>query len=123
MTREGSRRQRRGERGGLKQLPWRNYRNPYRPLEVLNSDQLEAIHEASLRILEEIGMDFLDEESLGVLREAGAEVEPGSQRVRFDRGLVMASVAKAPSEFALHARNPAHSLTTGGTHVNFGSVA
>ncbi|MEX2008852.1 MAG: trimethylamine methyltransferase family protein, partial [Dongiaceae bacterium] len=97
-------------------------RNPYGPIEVLSADQIEAIHDASLRLLEEIGMDFLDAEALAVLKAAGAEVEPGTQRVRFDRGLVLESVAKTPREVTLHARNPARSLAFGGNNVNFGTV-
>ncbi|MEX1206787.1 MAG: trimethylamine methyltransferase family protein [Dongiaceae bacterium] len=121
MSRDGRpRRERRG--GGVAQLPWRNLRNPYGPIEVLSADQIEAIHDASLRLLEEIGMDFLDAEALAVLKAAGAEVEPGTQRVRFDRGLVLESVAKTPREVTLHARNPARSLAFGGNNVNFGTV-
>ena len=37
--------------------PWRDVRNPYRPLDVLSEDQLEAIHRTSLRILGELGID------------------------------------------------------------------
>ncbi|MCI0431669.1 MAG: trimethylamine methyltransferase family protein, partial [Rhodospirillales bacterium] len=123
MTRDTGRRRERRVRGGIKQVPWRRYRNPYSPIEVLSGDQIEAIHQSSLQVLEEIGMDFLDEESLAILKAAGAEIRPDTQRVRFPRGLVLESMAKAPSEFTLHARNPEHSLTVGGTHVNFGSVA
>jgi trimethylamine--corrinoid protein Co-methyltransferase len=60
MLRDVSRRRGRRTVGGLKQLPWRRLRNPYRPIEVLSEDQLEAIHNTSLRILEEHGMEFLD---------------------------------------------------------------
>ncbi len=123
MTRDTGRRRERRSRGGIKQVPWRRYRNPYKPIEILSADQIEAIHDSSLKVLEEIGMDFLDEESLAILSSAGAEVQPGTQRVRFPRGLVLESIAKAPSEFTLHARNPEHTLTAGGNHLNFGSVA
>jgi trimethylamine---corrinoid protein Co-methyltransferase len=123
MTRDSGRRRERRGRGGIKQTPWRHYQVPYKPVEILSADQIEAIHDSSLKVLEEIGMDFLDEESLGILKEAGAEVSAGSQRVRFPRGLVLENVAKAPSQFTLHARNPEHSLTVGGNNINFGSVA
>jgi len=119
---QGRRRERRVA-GGLKQLPWRHYRNPYKPIEVLRPEQLEKIHEASLRILEEIGMEFLDAEALSILKSAGAKVDAASQRVKLDRGLVLESIAKVPREVTLHARNPERNLTFGGNHVNFGSVA
>src|SRR5882672_11971837 len=124
MAREVQRNRERRTRGGaLKQLPWRNYRNPYKPIEVISADEIEAIHNASLRILEEIGIDFLDELARARLKEAGARVEAGSQRVRFDRALILELVAKTPASVTLHARNPAHNLTFGGDHVAFGSVA
>ncbi len=89
----------------------------------MSSDELEAIHVASLRVLEEIGMDFLDPEAREVLRAAGAHVEPGSERVRFDRAMVEERIRTAPSSFTLHAPNPAHDLVIGGDWVAFGSVA
>ncbi len=123
MSRDTTRRRERRGSSGIKQLPWRRYRNPYRPIDVLSADQIEAIHEASLRILEEQGIEFLDQEALGILKAAGAEVTAGSTRVRFDRGLVLDSVAKTPSEVTLHARDPERNLTFGGNHINFGTVA
>jgi len=123
MAREAQRRERRTRGGALKQLPWRNYRNPYKPIEVISADQVEAIHNASMRVLEEIGIDFLDAPSRERLKKAGADVEAGSQRVRFDRAMVLELVAKTPSEVMLHARNPERNLTFGGNRINFGSVA
>ncbi|MBB3064910.1 trimethylamine methyltransferase family protein [Limibacillus halophilus] len=110
-------------RGGFQQLPWRNLANPYSPIEVVSADGLEAIHQTSLEILEEIGMDFLHPEALEILKAAGAEVTPGSERVRFDRGLIETAVGKAPSDFKLHARNPKHDLTFGGNNIAFCEVA
>ncbi len=124
MARDASRRSRRQARGGpgLKQLPWRQVRNPYSPIEVLSADQIEAIHDASMTVLEEIGMDFLHPQALAILDRAGAQVESGTQRVRFDRGLVEEAVAKAPSQFTLHARNPEHNVVIGGNHIVFATV-
>ena len=39
------------------QRPWRRVRNPYKPIEVLSADQLEFIHDASMEVLEELGLD------------------------------------------------------------------
>jgi len=85
MARDSTRRRGRKPRetAALAQLPWRALENPYSPIEVLSADQVEAIHDASLRVLEEIGMDFLHPEALEILRAAGARVEAGSERVRF----------------------------------------
>src|SRR5262245_23231197 len=119
MEQATRRRPRRGRNTGINQLPWRRYQNPYRPVEVLTDEQLETIHDASLRILEEQGMEFLDAEAREILKKAGADVEEGGLRVKLDRGLVLESVAKTPPQVTLHSRNPERALTFGGNHVNF----
>ncbi|WP_342237047.1 trimethylamine methyltransferase family protein [Inquilinus sp. OTU3971] len=115
-------RRRRDGAGGLHQLPWQLVENPMPPVEVLRPDQIERIHEASLTILEEIGMDFLHDEAIEILRRAGAKTTPGSRRVRFDRGLVLDAVAKAPSAYTFHARNPERDVRIGGRSIVFASV-
>ena len=102
------------------------YRQPYMRLnhtEVVSADELQSIHEASLTVLERIGMEFLEPESRGIMREAGAEVDESTRRVRFPRELVERSVAKAPSEFTLHSWNPAKNVRVGGRWMAFGTVA
>ncbi len=89
----------------------------------MSDDELEHIHHASLRVLAEIGMDFLLPEARRRLAAAGADVDPDSERVRFDPDLVMELVATAPSEFTLHGREPHRDLHVGGDHVTFGCVA
>ncbi len=85
--------------------------------EVLNQEGLERIHEASLQILEQIGIDFRDAEAAQMWRDAGAEVE--RFRVRIPRQLLMGLVAKNPSRFTVHARNPERSTEIGGNKVAF----
>ncbi len=94
----------------------------YRPTEVVSADELEAIHLGSLRVLSEIGMDFLDADAREVLRAAGAETSPDNQRVRFPPEMVTELIKTAPSTFTLHARNPAHHLRLGGDWIAFGTV-
>jgi trimethylamine--corrinoid protein Co-methyltransferase len=118
------RRARGGGRGGsaVTQLPFKRLRNPYRPIEIATEEQLDRIHHASMRLLEEIGMEVLHDESLDRLARAGASVDRETRRVRIGRDMVMELAAKAPAEFALRARNPAHDLTIGGNHLVFTSV-
>ncbi|HEY7565392.1 MAG TPA: trimethylamine methyltransferase family protein [Acidimicrobiia bacterium] len=124
--REGSSRAgRRASRGGgaIHQLPRRRLVNPYRPIDVLTADQIEAVHLASLRILSDIGMDFLHPEALSIFAEHGAQVESGTQRVRFDPAWVEEKIATSPANFTLHARNASHHVEMGPGRVNFGPVA
>ena len=113
-----------GERSRLPlQREFRQPRLPYQPTDVVSADELESIHEASMRILEEIGMDFLDQESRDLLVKAGATVDPGTERVHFDREMIAELIKTAPAQFTFHSRNPAHNLIIGGDYTAFGSVA
>lgn len=128
-TAEGGARRRRtgraaGERSRLpQQRPWAQPRMRYRPTDGVSADELEAIHIASLQILEEIGMDFLDEAARNLLVAAGARVESGTERVRFEPAMVEELIQTAPASFRLHARNPEHHLRIGGDHMAFGAVS
>ncbi|MEX1264262.1 MAG: trimethylamine methyltransferase family protein, partial [Actinomycetota bacterium] len=104
------------------QLDPRQIRNPFPPLEVLSTDQLESIHEASLGILRDIGLEVLGDRAIDVMRRAGAEIDAGTRRVRLDPGLTEALVARAPGSFRLHARNPAWNLDIGGDNLVFCAV-
>jgi trimethylamine--corrinoid protein Co-methyltransferase len=122
MTTEAGRRRPRRTSGGIPQLPWRTVRNPYPPVEILSSDEVESLHRASLRILAEIGVEVLGDRAIDLLADAGASVDRGTRRVRLDPDFVEELVAKAPSTFRLHARNPAKNLEFGGGHVVFSAV-
>jgi trimethylamine---corrinoid protein Co-methyltransferase len=104
------------------QRPFAQPRIHYQPTAVLSEDELESIHLASLRVLSEIGMDFLDAESRDLLKGAGARVETGSERVRFDPDMVVERIRTAPSSFTLHATNPSHHLQIGDDWTAFGTV-
>lgn len=121
---EGGRRGRRAARPtGLQQRPWRQPVLRYPATPAVSADELEAIHEASLRVLEEIGMDVLLPEAREVFRRAGGTVASDGPRVRLDRELVLAAVAKAPERFRLHARNPAHDVEIAPDRICFGQVS
>ena len=91
------------------------------PLRGVSDDELEAIHLASLRVLSETGVDFLDDTSRRQLADVGCAV--AGDRVRFDPELVQQLVATAPAEFTLHAPNPERDLHIGGDVITYTSVA
>ena len=103
------------------QPPWTQPRLPFEPLRCVSDDELEAIHEASLRVLAETGIDFLDETARRQLVDVGCRVD--GDRVRFDPDLVMHLVSTAPAEFTMHAPSPARNLHMGGDVLTFTSVA
>jgi trimethylamine--corrinoid protein Co-methyltransferase len=104
------------------QRPWAQPRMRYGPTQVLSADEIESIHRASLRVLAELGMDFLDADAREALRAAGAETSPDTQRVKFDPAMVEERISTAPSQFTLHAWNPDHDLQIGGDWMAFGTV-
>ena len=105
------------------QKPFRQPRRRFPATDIVSADALEAIHAASLTILEEIGMDFLNAEARDIMVKAGATVEPGTIRVRMERGLVEAAIKSCPPAFTLHARNPAHDVRIGDGWVAFPQMA
>jgi trimethylamine--corrinoid protein Co-methyltransferase len=115
-TRAGSRRE-----GGksFQQLPFKQPRNPYQPFNILSDDEIEALHNTSLDVLEELGINFLLDEAREILKKAGADVRPGETCVRFDRGLIEATIKSVPKHFTGYARNPAHNMEYGGNYTVF----
>jgi len=102
---------------------YRALKHRFAPTPVVSEDELEAIHDASLTILEEMGMDFMHPQAREILKKAGADVVDGSDRVRFDRNLILQSIKTCPSEFTLHARNPQRNVQIGGKNLVFAQVA
>jgi trimethylamine---corrinoid protein Co-methyltransferase len=126
---DGGRRRRGGRAGGPpksnlpEQRPWKQPKMRLAYSEVLSADEIESIHEASLTILERIGMEFLDPESRSIIKAAGAEVDESTGRVRFPRELVLSSLATVPSHYTLHSWNPARNVQVGAPWMIFGTVA
>ncbi|NOZ72282.1 MAG: trimethylamine methyltransferase family protein [Chloroflexi bacterium] len=120
---------RRGHRSRLRQassIPTWNFEQPrvkQNPLTVLSEEDILQIHEASMTILEEIGIRWLDEETLDLWEKAGARVDHKQKHTWLDRGLVMELVAKAPSSFTWRARNPQHNLHIGDNVVTFAAAS
>ncbi|MEP4197464.1 MAG: trimethylamine methyltransferase family protein [Aliishimia sp.] len=122
-TRGGGRAGAAARRGSavIEQMPWRIPVNTDGPTEPLTPEGVEAIHDGAMRILEEIGIEFLNPEALEILRKAGCKIEGST--VFMDRDFVMEMVGKAPSTFEIAARNPAHNIPVGGKHIVFGNVS
>ena len=85
--------------------------------EILTKTQIEKVHQTTLQILEQIGMDIGYPPALEVLKKGGAKVD--GQRVFFPSGLVETQIKKAPRRFMLHARNPQNNVIVGGGNTIF----
>ena len=85
--------------------------------EVLDAEGVELIHDASMAILEEVGIVFRDDDAAAMWQAAGADVD--GHRVRIDRGMLMELVAKAPEVITMNARNPKRTADVGGRNIVF----
>lgn len=84
--------------------------------EVLNEEALQIIEANAETILEEVGVNFVENpKALQRWRDAGADVS--GERVRIPRGLARKLCATAPSQFTQHARNPARTVEVGGKNL------
>ncbi len=119
-SREGGRRRDGEGQRGIQQLPWKQPRRLFPPMRLVSDDELEAMHLASLQVLEEIGMEVVLPEAREIFQKAGALVE--GERVRIGRDIIEAAIGLAPAEFTFHARNPEHSIRIGGDWIAFSPV-
>ena len=121
--RSNARSSRRSSRNqGFAQLPFAPLSNPYAPMEIISSDQVETIHQASLEILRDIGLRVENPTALKLLTDLRAEVDHDKAHVRFDPALIEETLQDLPSEFTLHARNPEKTVRMGGNSIVFASV-
>jgi trimethylamine---corrinoid protein Co-methyltransferase len=106
----------------IRQIDRKVLRNRFTPLEALDAEQLEFIHDVSMRIVEEEGVEVMGDQALDLFRKAGASVDDKGT-VRMDRALLLETVAQAPQSFAVETRNPEQTLEVGGDVINFGLVS
>ena len=120
QSRRGGTAGRRAERASAPLIQERYITREIPLYELINAEGVELLHEQSMTILEEIGIDFRDEPALKLWREAGADVR--EQRVRIPRELLLEKLALTPSRYTQHARNPERNVVVGGRNTVFAPV-
>lgn len=88
---------------------------------VLSDKEISQIHEASVRVLEEVGFEIYFPPALELLEKHGARIDAENNRVYVSRELVSRCVKQAPSEFIYYGREPGKNITVGGKRVHFGT--
>src|ERR1700747_857373 len=119
-ARRGGTSSRRAERASAPIVQQRYITREIPLYELLAPEGVELLHEQSMTILEEIGIEFREEAALALWRAAGADVR--GNRVRIARELLLEKLALAPSEFVQHARNPERNVVIGGRNTVFAPV-
>ena len=87
-------------------------------VEPMSQEQVEKIDDASMSILEEVGVVFRDDQAIEDWKSVGADIRDGD-RVHLDRELVRELIKTIPENFTYHARNPENNLPFGNDHCMF----
>jgi len=112
-TRGGGGAARRAERTAVKIDAAKYIERKIPNLEMLDDAALDIIEHNAETILEEVGVNFVDNpQALEIWRKAGARVE--GERVFIPRGLARKLCETAPAKFTQHARNPERNVEIGG---------
>jgi len=90
-----------------------------KPFQILRDEQVEAIHRATLEVLEVTGVRIENKRALKIFKDAGCQVNDDNMRVRIPGALVEECLRKCPSAFHLSARDPKNDLTIGGNVTYF----
>ncbi len=89
-----------------------------------SQEDLEAIHDATLEVMEDLGVKVYGKRAQEILSGAGCQVDPETSIVKFPRNLVNDSIESAPQEFLMAARDPekdAWQKFNKVTYTNFGT--
>ncbi len=104
-----------------------NYRqitNSLALTEPFSDDQVAAIHQQALRVLQELGIRVLLPEGRAFFKSAGARVDEETQMVYIGADIVEAALASAPKSFTLRGAPGAdRDLPFGGRSLVFGPGA
>ena len=112
-TRGGGGAARRAERTSVKFDTARYIERNIPNLDMFSDEALEIIETNAETVLEEIGVNFVNNPgALDLWRNAGADVR--GERVHIPRGLARKLCATAPARFTQHARNPERNVEIGG---------
>ena len=85
--------------------------------EPMDHEMIHKIDDASMDILEEVGVVFRDPIALEDWKRVGVKVE--GEKVYLDRETVKELIASIPTSFDYHARNPQKNLNFGESHSIF----
>jgi trimethylamine--corrinoid protein Co-methyltransferase len=85
--------------------------------ELLASNEVDQIHQTSMKLLETVGIEFPYEPAVAAFREHGVKTD--GSRVLLSETQLLKALETVPRKFTIHARNPQHDVTVGGGHPVF----
>jgi trimethylamine--corrinoid protein Co-methyltransferase len=101
--------------------PIQSIDHPKLRLEILSPQEVQQIHQATLEIIESVGVRFPSKWALDILTSNGANVDYQTQIARIPGSIVEEFLAKAPKGFTLAALDPDLDLPLDGNHCYLGT--
>lgn len=86
---------------------------------MITQGDAEMIHEATLDIMETVGVKVPGKEAHEIYSSAGCQCDGETGIVKFPRNLVIDCIESCPDSFELYARDPKHDLVVGKGHPNY----
>ncbi len=86
---------------------------------MLSEGDLETIHDTTLQLMQEHGVQIFGDEALEIYHGAGCEIDKEKNMVRFPRGVVEDAIKSSPESFVMAARNPKFDVQIKPKHVTF----
>lgn len=93
----------------IERPPLEPLKTDYR-LNFLDTGQLDKLQEATLDVLENVGVQFPSQMALDIFKKHDAQVDQESQIVKIPRELVFKAMSTVPRTFTMGARDPAYDL-------------
>ena len=95
--------------------------NPKLHLEILTPQEVKRIHDATLHIIENVGVRFPSQRALEIWEAHGATIDRERQIVRAKAELIEIALKACPPIYPLAARDPSQDLPLDGNHVYVGT--
>ncbi|MEX0316501.1 MAG: trimethylamine methyltransferase family protein [Ruegeria sp.] len=108
MTRRGRRGRAAAAEAPQRKVDYHNLRNPFPAMNAFTEDRIEALHAASLTVLEEIGIKVLLPEARRLFRQGGGRVE--DEMVFIGREMIKVALDTAPRSFTVKGAVPARDI-------------
>ena len=80
--------------------------------EILSKKHIQQIHDTSMKLLQNVGVEFPYEPALAAFQKHGVKTD--GQRVYLSEDQVLKALVSAPKQFTIQARNPERGVTVGG---------
>ncbi len=95
--------------------------DPKLHLDILTPAEIKRLHEASLEIIETVGVRFPSHRALEIWQSFGAQVDFKTMVVKANATLIETALQKAPPAYSLAARRPEEDCLMDGNHVYLGT--